>query len=69
MTDPSRRFENFGRKLDECLPRIEDEGKRVIDYLNDYIIPELRRSSSKAVRVAAGRLTCLAELLERRHGA
>ncbi|MGB6133071.1 MAG: hypothetical protein WBG54_14920 [Acidobacteriaceae bacterium] len=69
MTNPSRRFENRGRNLDERLLRIEDDGKSVIDYLNKYIVPEMRRSSSKAVRAAAGRLTRPAEQLDRRHGA
>lgn len=69
MVDPSRRFDKFGRILDERLPCIEDKGQRVIDYLNDCIVPQLRRSSSEAVRVAASRLTRLAEQPQRRRGA
>jgi len=69
MTSRPYSLENAGHNVDERLARIEGDEKRVIDYLNDYIILQLRRSSSQAVRAAAGRLTHPAEQLDRRHGA
>lgn len=61
------RFENMGRKLDEHFgERVEDEVKRIISYLNDRVVPEVRQNSSKALRVAAEQLNRLAEHLERR---
>jgi hypothetical protein len=67
------RFEQFGRKVDEhlggCSDRVEDDVKRVITYLNDKVVPEVRENSSKALRVAAEQLGRLADNLDRRRGA
>ena len=63
-------FENFGRRVEEQLgaagPRIEEEVRRIIDYLNDEVVPEVRRQSSTALRYASIELGRLAEHLERR---
>jgi regulator of sigma D len=68
----SSRFENFGKKVDERFnqvkPRVEEELKKVIDYLNDQVVPRLRQDSSHALRAAADRLRKLAEQLDDRHG-
>jgi len=70
MPDPSNgRFENIGRKIDEhfggCSDRLEDDVKRVITYLNDRVVPEVRENSSKALRIAAEQLARLADHLDR----
>jgi bisphosphoglycerate-dependent phosphoglycerate mutase len=66
------RFENFGKKVDErfnqALPRVEEEVKKVIAYLNDQIVPQLRQDSSQALHAAADRLRKLAEQLDDRRG-
>jgi regulator of sigma D len=68
----SSRFEGFGKKVDERFnqvkPRVEEELKKVIDYLNDQVVPQLRQDSSHALRAAADRLRKLAERLDDRHG-
>ncbi|MFZ0274273.1 MAG: hypothetical protein WB524_12370 [Acidobacteriaceae bacterium] len=65
----SGRFENLGRKMDEhfggCSDRLEDDVKRVITYLNDRVVPEVRENSTKALRIAAEQLARLADHLER----
>ncbi len=71
--DPMRgRMEDFGRKIDEhfsdTLPRVEEEIRRVIAYLNDEVVPQVRRNSSDALRVASEHLGKLAEALERGKG-
>jgi len=62
-------FENFGRKVDEtvskAVPRVEEELKKIIAYLNDEVVPRVREDSSKGLRVAADQLTKLAEHLDR----
>ena len=67
------RFEQFGRRVDEhlggCGDRIEDDVKRVITYLNDKVVPDVRQNSSKALRVAAEQLDRLADALDHRGGA
>jgi DNA anti-recombination protein RmuC len=68
----SSRFENFGKKVDErfnqALPRVEEEVRKVIVYLNDEVVPQLRENSSQALRTAADRLHKLAEQLDDRPG-
>jgi hypothetical protein len=64
------RFEEFGRKIDErlsdALPRVEEEVKKVIVYLNDEVVPQVRQNSSQALRVAAEHLARLAEHLDKK---
>ncbi|HUB19324.1 MAG TPA: hypothetical protein VL990_11865 [Acidobacteriaceae bacterium] len=66
---PNGRFENIGRKMDEhfgcCSDKLEDDVKRVITYLNDRVVPEVRENSSKALRIAAEQLGRLADHLDR----
>ena len=67
------RFEEFGKKVDErfnqALPRVEEELKKVIAYLNDQVVPRLRQDSSQALHAAADRLRKLAEQLDDGPGA
>ena len=67
------RFESFGKKVDErfnqALPRVEEEVKKVIAYLNDQVVPQLRQDSAQALHSAADQLKKLAEQLEDRRGA
>lgn len=64
------RFEEFGRKIDERFaegaPRVEEEIKKVITYLNDEVVPQVRQNSSQALRVAAEHLARLAEHIDKR---
>jgi hypothetical protein len=68
----SSRFEDFGKKVDERFnqvrPRVEEELKKLIDYLNDQVVPQVRQGSSHALRTAADRLRKLAEQLDDRPG-
>lgn len=62
-------FEDFGRKVDEHInsatPRVEEEVRKVIAYLNDEVVPKVRQNSSDALRIAAEQLRKLADHLER----
>lgn len=64
------RFEDFGRKIDERVnagaPRVEEDLKKVIAYLNDEVVPQVRQNSSQALRIAAEQLAKLAEHLDKR---
>jgi hypothetical protein len=68
----SSRFEDFGKKVDERFnqvkPRVEEELKKLIDYLNDQVVPQLRQGSSDGLRAAADRLHKIAEQLDDRQG-
>lgn len=63
---------DFGRKIEEkfnqARPRVEEELNRVIAYLNDEVVPEVRENSSKALKIAADQLTKLAERIDRGPG-
>jgi hypothetical protein len=65
-----RPFEDFGRKVDEHVgniaPRVEEEVRKVIAYLNDEVVPKVRQNSSEALRIAADQLRKLADHMERR---
>jgi hypothetical protein len=68
-SQPGSGFEEFGRKVDKTLnkavPRVEEEVKKVIAYLNDEVVPSVRENSSQALRVASQELIKLAELIDR----
>lgn len=74
-TQPTGRgtFEGFGRKVDarvgDVAPRVEEEVRRVIAYLNDQVVPQVRRNSSTALRAAADQLSKLAEHLDENRAA
>jgi hypothetical protein len=70
MDNPQRgRMEDIGRKIDEhiqtTLPQMEAEVRRIIKYLNDEVVPQVRRNSSEALKAAADQLAKLADTLER----
>ena len=62
-------FEHLGRRLDEefgdAARKVEKESERVISYLNDEVVPSIRKGSSKALRVAAEQLHKLAEYMDK----
>ena len=43
---------------------MERELKQVITYLNDEVMPTVRTESTKALRIAADRLTKLADYMD-----
>lgn len=66
------RFEDFGKKVDQrfnqVLPRVEEEVKKAISYLNDEVVPQVRQGSSQALHATAEWLRKLAEQLDDRSG-
>ncbi|HEY7403188.1 MAG TPA: hypothetical protein VIB39_06680 [Candidatus Angelobacter sp.] len=62
-------FERFGRKLDaefsEAAQKLDRESERVINYLNNEVVPAIRNHSTKALRVAADQLNKLAEYMDK----
>ena len=63
---------DLGRKAEakfkEEMPRVEEEVQKVITYLNDVVVPEVRGNSSRALRAASEQLAKLAERLDRKTG-
>jgi hypothetical protein len=67
---------DFNRKVGEASARInksvaeaattvEKEAAELITYLNEEVVPAVRGHSTKALRIAAEKLTHLADYLEK----
>ena len=54
------------QRLSDVGAKVEDEVRCVITFLNDEVVPEVRRDGSRALRTAAEELVKLAERLESR---
>ncbi len=52
-------FETAGRRMDE-------EVEKLITYLNDEVVPSVRKHSTKGMRVAAEKLNWLADYMEQK---
>ena len=57
------------RAIEETAVKAEAEVRRVIAFLNDEVVPDVRRDGSRALRTAAGELVKLAERMEGRRAA
>ncbi len=52
------------RRIEEAIERIEREVHRAIGYINDAVIPEVRKESIAAMRRVAETLQKLADRME-----
>jgi hypothetical protein len=57
-------FQNAGHKLEEAAHRLEQETEKLIDYLNEEVVPEVREHSSRGLRKAAKELARFADYLD-----
>lgn len=57
---------NFGRRFEEAIDRFEEELQNAVQYLNDRVVPHVRRESISAMRRMAETLGKLADRME--HG-
>ena len=68
MTDFNRKVEEASARVSktvaEATERLEKEIPEFINYLNDEVVPAVRQHSTKALRIAAEKLTRLAEYME-----
>jgi len=68
-------FRNAAKEVEEAGRRIgrsfqdgglKNEADRLISYLNDEIVPEIRGQSVDAVRIAAKKLSALADFMDKK---
>lgn len=59
----------IGQRIDEAVELIEMELRHAIAYVNDAVIPQVRRESISAMRTAADTLRTLADRFEQRSAA
>jgi len=69
MSEFDRKVEDASERLNRSMANIartlEKETAELVTYLNDEVVPAVRTHSSKALRVAAGKLSEFAEFLEK----
>jgi hypothetical protein len=53
-----------GRRLEEAMERIELELRQAVAYVNDAVIPQVRRESISAMRSVSDTLRNLADRLD-----
>jgi hypothetical protein len=58
-----------GQRIDEALELIQMELRHAITYVNDAVIPQVRKESIGAMRTAAETLRNLADRIEQRTSA
>ena len=69
--NPSNRASNLeetgrkiGRQLGEAQRTFQEQVQQVIDYLDKEVVPTVRDESSRGLRIAADRLSKLADLVD-----
>jgi hypothetical protein len=55
-----------GRRFEEAIELIEMELRHAVAYLNDAVVPEVRRESISAMRTVADTLRNLADRMDKR---
>lgn len=54
----------FGRSIEEAMERIQAELRQAAAYVNDAVVPQVRRESISAMRSMADTLRALADRFE-----
>jgi glutamyl-tRNA reductase len=68
MNDFNRKVEDASARVNKSVAdaaeRVEKEMADLITYLNKEVVPAVRQHSTKALRVAAGKMQQLADYLD-----
>ena len=65
MTNNNRQpGQGFEQRLRDAASSVEAEVKRLITYVNDEVVPDVRRNGSDALRVASAELEQLARKMD-----
>lgn len=59
----------MGQRIEEAIERIEMELRSAIAYVNDAVVPQVRRESIRTMRTAADTLRNLADRFEQSNAA
>lgn len=57
---------NVGRRFEEAIDRFEEELQNAVHYMNDRVVPQVRRESIATMRRMAETLGNLADRIEKR---
>jgi hypothetical protein len=73
MNDFNRKVKDASARVNEKIgqttEQVEKEAAEVIKYLNDEVVPAVRQHSTKALRIAAEKLTKLANYMDQHSAA
>lgn len=64
--EPRPEPRRWGQQLQDATERVEEDLKKVVTYINDEVVPDIRRNGSQALRAAAAELQKLAQRMEDR---
>jgi prophage antirepressor-like protein len=64
MTDFNQASARMNKTVSETAERVEKEAAEFIKYLNDEVVPAVRQHSTKALRIAAEKMSQLANYME-----
>ena len=63
--NPNRNsMDDFGRKIGQAVNEMEKEARRFIDYFEAEVVPDIRKGSTDALRVASDKLSKFADYLD-----
>ena len=62
---PSHTGERVNRKIEEAARTLEQETEKFIQYINNEVVPEVRKHSSRGLRTASEKLREFADFLDR----
>ena len=65
---PQEQPKPWEQQLREAAAKAEEELHRVVTYINDEVVPDIRRNGSVALKAAAEQMQKLAQRMEE-HGA
>jgi hypothetical protein len=66
---PNNEPRPWEQQLREVTARAEEELHRVVTYINDEVVPDIRRNGSQALRAASEELQKLAQRMDDRRAA
>lgn len=66
---PNAEPKPWEQQLKEAAARAEEELRRVVTFINDEVVPEVRRNGSHALRAAAEEMQKLAQKMDDRRAA
>jgi hypothetical protein len=68
MNDFNRKVQDASARVNKAVgdttERVEQEAAEFLKYLNDEVVPAVRQHSTKALRIAAEKMTKLANYMD-----
>jgi hypothetical protein len=66
--EPRPDARRWGQQIQDATERVEEDLKRVVSYINNEVVPDIRHNGSQALRSAAAELQKLAQRMDDQRG-